>query len=56
MPLLDGGHTLDEILAALPAPNGGSQPLQAFLKDMLAETVPDLLGVLLQQGFLEQKH
>lgn len=55
MPLLEGGHTLDEILAALPAPNGGSQPLQAFLKDMLAETVPDLLGVLLQQGFLEQR-
>lgn len=55
LPLLDGQHTLDEIIGALPAPTGGSDQLRVFLKDMLADTVPDLLQALLQQGFLKQR-
>jgi radical SAM protein with 4Fe4S-binding SPASM domain len=52
--LLDGQHSMDELIAALPAPALGSRQLNGFLQGWMAESVPDLLYALLQQGFLKQ--
>ena len=52
--LLDGQHTLNEIVAALPAPEVGPGQLSVFLQDWMAKSVPDLLHALMQQGFLKQ--
>lgn len=54
LPLLDGQHTLTEIIAAQPIPSTGSGQLRQFLQNILAENVPDLLHALLLQGFLKQ--
>jgi hypothetical protein len=52
LPLLDGQHTTDEIIKALPAPSLGTDELRGFVQQMLSESVPDLLGALLEKGFL----
>ncbi len=52
LPLLDGHHNLDELLAAVPAPAPGPGRLAGFFQDMLAENMPDLLRALNKQGFL----
>jgi MoaA/NifB/PqqE/SkfB family radical SAM enzyme len=53
LPLLDGQHTLDEIITSLSVPSGRSDPMQAFMQDVLAESTVDFLYALLKQGFLK---
>lgn len=55
LPLLDGQHTLEEITAALPASSAPSGPLQAFVQDVLAESLPKYLAGLIVQGFVVQE-
>jgi hypothetical protein len=54
LPLLDGQHNLDEIIAALPASSSASSLLRDFMQGVLAERVPDFLQALLRQGFIRQ--
>jgi hypothetical protein len=54
LPLLDGGHTLDDIVSASPATSSSSEPMQAFLKETMAEAIRDLLRALFVRGFLRR--
>lgn len=54
IPLLDGQHTLAEIMAAFSGSPHRSDPLHAFMNDVVSESVPEFLQALLRQGFLKQ--
>ena len=52
LPLLDGQHTLADIIAAFPATSSGSEQMQVFLKETIDEAIQDLLNALFVRGFL----
>lgn len=53
LPLLDGQHSVREIMGSLCVPDNGADLLQTFMHGVLAESAEDFLQALVQQGFLK---